>query len=130
MRPAGEHAIHSLIGLPFAALLAATAAPASAQIAAPAKVHSHSSVSANASTGETANIVAQCRVNSAPCKQSVGLGVVLGVTGKCAPKDMVLPTDAEIQGVLSWLEQHPQVHPDDFAAASNAAVDALYPCSK
>ena len=48
----------------------------------------------------------------------------------CAPKDMVVPSDAEIDGVLSWLESHPQVHPDDWDAASEATLEALYPCSK
>jgi hypothetical protein len=89
-----------------------------------------SSVSANADPGETAQMVAQCRLNSSPCKESVGLGVVMGLFGRCAPKDMVMPTEAEIQAILSWLEQHPQVYPDDFSDASSAAVDALYPCRK
>ena len=85
-------------------------------------------VPAHADPGETAQTVARCRVDATECKQSIGMGVVLGDAGKCPPNDMVMPTDAEIKAILSWLEQHPRVEPDDFVAASNAAIDALYPC--
>lgn len=85
-------------------------------------------VSANADDNDTAQTVAQCRANLNNCRDSIGLAVVLGGDW-CAPKDMVMPTDAEVEGVLSWLEAHPQVHPDDWAAASEAALEAIYPCS-
>ncbi|MDE2134655.1 MAG: hypothetical protein KGJ49_08650 [Alphaproteobacteria bacterium] len=86
-------------------------------------------VPVKADSNDTANMIAQCRVNLINCRNSIGLAVLTGGDW-CAPKDMVMPTDAEVEGVLSWLEANPQVHPDDWEAASDAALEALYPCSK
>ncbi len=84
---------------------------------------------AQSEPNETAQTVAQCRANHDSCRESIGLAVVLG--GKwCAPEDMVVPTDAELDAVLTWLEAHPQVEPDDWEAASSDALEALYPCPK
>lgn len=85
-------------------------------------------IPANADSNDTANTIAQCRVNLEGCRNSIGLAVVLGGDW-CAPDDMVRPSDAEVEGVLSWLEAHPQVSPDDWASATDAALEALYPCS-
>ena len=82
-------------------------------------------VPASADNLATADKVAQCRTDLDSCRYSIAL-VALGV--KCAPTDED-PSDAEVEGVLSWLEAHPQIHPDDWAAASEAALQALYPCS-
>lgn len=85
-------------------------------------------IPAKADSIATANRIAQCRVNLEPCRSSIGLAVVLG-GDFCAPDDMAYPSDAEVQTVISWLEAHPQVSPDDWVAASDAALEALYPCS-
>ncbi len=87
-------------------------------------------VPVKADSNDTAQSVAQCRANLNSCRNDIGLAVLLYDDDICAPKDMTVPTDTEVEGVLSWLEAHPQVHPDDWEAASLAALEALYPCSK
>jgi hypothetical protein len=85
-------------------------------------------VPASADSNNTAQTVAQCRANLDSCRYSIGRMVVLR-PDLCTPNDMAAPTDAEVKGILSWLEAHPQVHPDDWTAASDAALEAMYPCS-
>jgi hypothetical protein len=81
--------------------------------------------------GDTAKTIAECRAgDDSQCKFIIGFAVVTGLAGKCAPREMEAPNDLQVQIVLSWLEQHPQVEPNDFAAASNVALDTLYPCPK
>ena len=80
---------------------------------------------------DTATIVAQCRTDHDVCRESIGFGVVVwSGNAFCAPKDMQIPTDVEVDGVLSWLEAHPQVHPESFGEASNVALESLYPCPR
>ena len=85
-------------------------------------------IPARADTNETATNVANCRANLNNCRSSIGMAVAMG--SWCAPQDMTTPTDAEVEQVLSWLEAHPQVSPDNWEAATDAAFDALYPCGK
>ena len=82
---------------------------------------------ASADNKNTAQTVAQCRANLNSCRYDIGMTVVI-FDNLCTPNDMADPTDAEVKGILSWLEAHPQVHPDDWDAASEAALEAMYPC--
>jgi hypothetical protein len=86
-------------------------------------------VPASAVSKNTAQTVAQCRVNLDSCRNDIGMSVVAFEPLLCTPNDMPPPTDAEVKGILSWLEAHPQVHPDDWDAALEAALEAIYPCS-
>jgi hypothetical protein len=78
----------------------------------------------------TAQFVAQCSADPHSCQMSVGMGVVMGLSGSCVPDSMDAPSDAQILQVIDWLKAHPDVHPDDWAAADDAAIQALYPCAK
>jgi hypothetical protein len=77
----------------------------------------------------TATYVRHCRANIADCKADIGMAVVVGGGNWCAPEQMEMPTDAEADTVVSWLEAHPDVQPGDFVAATDAALTALYPCA-
>lgn len=80
---------------------------------------------ASAENKNTAQIVAQCRANLNSCRDDIAMTAI--AFDNCTPDEQ--PTDAEVGGILSWLEAHPQVHPDDWGAASEAALEAMYPCS-
>jgi hypothetical protein len=77
----------------------------------------------------TAQLIADCSANPHSCQMQIGMGVVMGLTGKCVPESMEVASDAQILQVIDWLRAHPDVHADDWAEAVDAAIDALYPCT-
>jgi hypothetical protein len=86
--------------------------------------------SAKADDSTTASYVARCSANLHSCQGSIGDGIVMGMSGACAPTSMLMASDEQILQVMDWLKAHPDVHPDDWSDAVDAAVDALYPCPK
>ncbi|HSM96392.1 MAG TPA: hypothetical protein VLT91_10130 [Rhizomicrobium sp.] len=77
----------------------------------------------------TAQFIATCSVDPHSCQGSIGVGVVMGLSGPCVPQSLALASDAQILQVVDWLKAHPDVHPDDWADAVDAALEALYPCA-
>lgn len=77
----------------------------------------------------TAQFIADCSTAPHSCQGSIGMGVVMGLAGPCVPKSMEIPSDVQVLQVIDWLKAHPDVHPDDWAAAVDAALAALYPCA-
>lgn len=77
----------------------------------------------------TATFIAQCSAAPHSCQGSIGMGVVMGLSGPCVPQSMELASDAQILQVIGWLKAHPDVHPNDWADAVDAALAALYPCA-
>ena len=78
----------------------------------------------------TAQLIAECSAAPHSCQLQIGLGVTMGLAGKCVPESMELASDAQILQVIEWIRAHPDVHPDDAPEAIDAAEAALYPCSK
>jgi|SRR5579863_917669 len=78
----------------------------------------------------TAQLVARCSAAPRSCQAQIGMGVVMGLSGKCVPSSMAVPSDAQVLRVIHWVKAHPHVHPDDWGEAVDAAETALYPCSK
>jgi hypothetical protein len=78
----------------------------------------------------TASYIAICSASLHSCQESIGMGVVFGLSGQCVPDSMELPSDAQIRQVIDWLKAHPNVHPEDWEPAVDAAITALYPCAK
>ena len=78
----------------------------------------------------TAQLIAACSAAPHSCQTQIGLGVVMGLAGKCVPESMELPSDAQVLQVIDWLKAHPDVYPDDAPEAVDAAEAALYPCPK
>jgi hypothetical protein len=83
---------------------------------------------AKADDATTAPYVANCSANPHSCQESVGMGIVLGEYGACAPDSMLQASDAQVLQVMDWLKAHPDVHPDDWTEAVGAAIDDIYPC--
>lgn len=77
----------------------------------------------------TAQLIAHCSANPHSCQMQIGMGIVMGLSGRCAPHSMLVPSDEQVLQVINWLRAHPDVHPDDWAAAVNAALAAIYPCA-
>lgn len=77
----------------------------------------------------TGSFIAECSAAPHSCQASIGMGVAMGLAGPCVPESMEVPSDAQILQVIDWLKAHPDVHPDDWGDAVDAALAALYPCA-
>lgn len=84
---------------------------------------------AKADDDTTASYIAECSADPHSCQASIGMGVVMGLSGGCVPDSMQVPSDDQVLQVIDWLKAHPDVHPDDWAEAVDAALAAMYPCS-